>query len=313
MKIGSKTKVTREVTRHEQNRRNNIKRMTISGLIAFVLFIALTVIQSSILNKEQAITVYQVANDINAGTKITKDNFGDYFKTHDVQVSLIPDGYITDSSLIIGKFVNKNYKAKDVITVDGLTDSEALYNASIEHPVQVSFSLGSLGDSVSGTIREGDYVNIYGMHKGFNKDGEEVLTSRDNYTFKHIFIQKAYDSSGTEIASGDKTSTSLLFTVVIEEDDVELFNEMVANCDLKLVKIIYDTDQNYQDYVDDVNKEAAKASVQTTTETVETPSTEEVTDEADPEVQAALDELESVKNGESAETTETEETETDGE
>ena len=249
MKIGSKTKVTREVTRQERNRRNNMKRITISALVAFILFIALTIIQSSILNQETKVTVYQVQKDIYNGTKITEDNFNEYFATKAVQASLIPDGYITDSSLIIGKFVNRDYKARDVITVDGLNDSEALYNSNIEHPVKLSFQVGNLSDSVSGTIREGDYINIYGMKNGKNADGEVVLLTNQTYTFKHIYIERAYNSAGDIIDTADKNSEALMFTIIIEEDDVSLFNEMVANCNLKLVKVMYDTDQDYKAFI----------------------------------------------------------------
>lgn len=249
MKIGSKTKVTREVTRQERNRRNNMKRITISALVAFILFIALTIIQSSILNQETKVTVYQVQKDIYDGTKITEDNFNEYFATKAVQASLIPDGYITDSSLIIGKFVNRDYKARDVITVDGLNDSEALYNSNIEHPVKLSFQVGNLSDSVSGTIREGDYINIYGMKNGKNADGEVVLLTNQTYTFKHIYIERAYNSAGDIIDTADKNSEALMFTIIIEEDDVSLFNEMVANCNLKLVKVMYDTDQDYKAFI----------------------------------------------------------------
>lgn len=249
MKIGSKTKVTREVTRQERNRRNNMKRITISALVAFILFIALTIIQSSILNQETKVTVYQVQKDIYNGTKVTEDNFNEYFATKAVQASLIPDGYITDSSLIIGKFVNRDYKARDVITVDGLNDSEALYNSNIEHPVKLSFSIGNLSDSVSGTIREGDYINIYGMRNGHNEAGEVIIATNAMYTFKHIYIEKAYNNSGDIIDSADKDSEALMFTIIIEEDDVALFNEMIANCNLKLVKVMYDTDQDYKAFI----------------------------------------------------------------
>lgn len=253
MKIGSKTKVTREVTRQERNRRNNMKRITVSALVAIVLFIALTIIQSSILNQEQKLEAYQVIKDIKSGTKITEDNLDEYFRTIKVQTSLIPDGYITDPQLIIGKFVNRDYKAKDIVTTDGLKDSEALYNSKIKNPVEVSFSIGGLSDSVSGTIREGDYVNIYGMRNGYNQNMEVVSMTSETYTFKHIFIEKAYDSSGVEILSSDKESQALLFTIVIEESDVDLFNEMIANCGLKMVKLMYDTDEDYKAYLNKSN------------------------------------------------------------
>lgn len=299
MKIGSKTKVTREVTRQERNRRNNMKRITISALVAFILFIALTIIQSSILNQETKVTVYQVQKDIYDGTKITEDNFNEYFATKAVQASLIPDGYITDSSLIIGKFINRNYKARDVITVDGLNDSEALYNSNIEHPVKLSFQVGNLSDSVSGTIREGDYINIYGMKNGKNADGEVVLLTNQIYTFKHIYIEKAYNSSGDIIDSADKNSEALMFTIIIEEDDVALFNEMVANCNLKLVKVMYDTDQDYKAFIGKETTNNQNNGNNVVVENNNSSNNNKVVEESEKttgEASNALDELDALKN-----------------
>ena len=252
MKIGSKTtktKLSHELTRQEQNRRNNIKRLTVSAIVAIILFVALTIIQSSILNQEETVRVYKVVKDISEGTKITKDNIKEYFEIVDTKASFIPEGYITDASLLVDKFVNRNYKTKDVVTTDGLSDLAKLNISNITHPVQVSFSLADLQSSVSGAIREGDYVNIYGMRNGFNANGEVVVVTNDTYTFKHVYIERAYDSSGKEIDSADQESEAALFTVTIEEGDVALFNEMLTNCSIRVAKIMYETDKDYKAFI----------------------------------------------------------------
>ena len=142
MKIGKKTAVTREVTRQERNRKNNLKRLTISLIAAFIVFICLVVIQSSILNQEEKQQVYQVCKDMDAGTKITDANIDTYLKLVDVQVSLIPENYMVDSAELLGKFTNKSYKANDIITSDGITDTEKLciFNNSANFIVRCSFS-----------------------------------------------------------------------------------------------------------------------------------------------------------------------------
>jgi hypothetical protein len=264
MKLGNGTKLKKEMTKREKNRRNNIRRITVSAAVAFVIFIALLVIQSSILNQEEKQQVYQVTNDITSGTKITEDNIGDFLALKEVQLSLIPDGYITDSAEIVGKFVNRNYKAKDVITSDGLTDTETIYMNNIENPTEVSFSVESLSSSVAGTIREGDYINIYGTRSA-SVSGETSITNNandiivdNNYTFKHIYIAKAYASDGTRIltAEGDGLTASL-FSVVIDESDVDTFYAMIANCTLRLAKLEYQTDTDYQGFLIDTNATAA--------------------------------------------------------
>jgi hypothetical protein len=265
MKIGKRTTVAKELTRQERNRRNNIKRLSISAVVALVLFIALTIIQSSILNQEDKASVYQVKSDIESGTKITEDNFDSYFDLKEVQVSLIPSDYITNKEDIIGQFVNRSYQAKDIITKEGLTDTERLYLESVPNPTEISFSASSLVSSVAGTIREGDYVNIYGI----TTDKENnILAASKKYTFKHVYIFKAFDGSGNRnvTVSNDDTinssaNTTSMYTVVLAEDDVELFNEMIMNCSIRMAKIKYDVETNYADFIEAQNQSAATVTV----------------------------------------------------
>lgn len=268
MKIGKKTAVTKEITRQERNKRNNIKRLTVSAIVAFILFICLTVIQSSILNQEEKKPVYQIKEDIPVGTKITEDNFDEFLSLKEVQLSLIPDQCITDKSIIVGKFVNRDYKAKDIITEDGLTDIEKLYKDNFENPVELSFSSDTLANASAGIIREGDYVNIYAMRKSTDNSGgsfssmDNLYQVDDTFTFKHVYITKAFDGAGNRITTTELTDNSgspivaTLFNIILDEKDADLFNETLKNCDIKVVKLLYDTDEDYEDFINKVNKDA---------------------------------------------------------
>lgn len=318
MKIGSKTKVTREMTRQERNRRNNMKRITISALVAFIMFITLTVIQSSILNQEQKIAVYQFNADTPEGTKITEDNIDSCLTLANVQASLIPDGYITDRSQLIGKFTNRDYQKRDVLTIFGLVNSGDTYSSNIEHPVKVSFSTEDLSSTVSGTIREGNYVNIYGMKEVKNAENNETITrANEMYTFKHIYIDRAYTQDGKEITDVASEDEATMFTVIIDEEDVELFNEMIANCRLKVVKLMYTTKDDYKAYIN-TDADVDFNTVDTTTNIAEPIMTEESEELTEEEImQNALNEQEAINEAakeleQSAESEETAET-ADGE
>lgn len=262
MKIGKKTAVAKELTRQERNRRNNIKRLTIAFLVAFVLFILLLIIQSSILNQEDKQQVYQVIKDIETGTKIDESNIDSYLQLKEVQLSLIPENYITDAEDINGKFTNRAYKARDIITKDGITDVEKMYKDSIVNPVEVSFNVGDISVAVSGTIKEGDYVNIYGLRKDAFNDSqlaemaEELYLEDEYFTFKHVYISKVYDGSGVRINTDQDSTAGVLFTIILSEDDVTTFNEMLSNCTIRMAKLVYDSDKTYLDYLNDVNLEA---------------------------------------------------------
>lgn len=261
MKIGKKTKVAREVTRQEKNRRNNLWRIGVSAVAAIVIFIALIVVEKSILNQEEKQMVYQVSKDIEAGTKLTEQNIDNFVHAREVQISLIPDKYITDKSVLVGKFVNRNYKERDIITEDGITDTEGSYKDSIKNPVEVSFSASDLSSAVAGKIREGDYVNIYGLRRhevpvegAYTISTESQYLVDDVFTFRHVYISKAYDGGGTRLESdkdpsGEGDESTTLFTVILSEDDAELFTEMLRNAEIRLSKLAYDTDEDYRVFV----------------------------------------------------------------
>lgn len=262
MKIGKKTAVTKEITRQERNRRNNLKRLSISFIVAFILFIALVIIQSSILNQEKKVEVYQINSDIAVGTKIAEDNFDNYLALKEVNESLVPEGYVTDKTELIGKFTNRNYKAKDIITSDGVTDTEKLYKDSIKNPTVLSFSVGDASSAVAGSIHEGDYINIYGLRKDAftNSDlkaAKENLVLKDDYfSFMHVYVAEAYDASGVRLSTDDKETQALMFKIILSEEDVVKFNEMLTNCNIKIAKILYDSDQTYLDFLQEINLEA---------------------------------------------------------
>lgn len=265
MKIGNKTKVTREITRQERNRRNNIKRLVISACFALLVFVALIVIQNSILNQEKKETVYQVIKDIDVGTKITENNINDYLALKEVQVSLIPSGYITAPEDVQGKFVNREYKVNDIITSDGITDTENLYTKLIENPIEITFSTDDIASAVGGTIREGDYINIYGLRKPTaenNPSAENLYLVDEGFTFQHVYVTKVFDSSGKEVVVGDENSDSdsvvTIISVILSENDIEQFNEMLKNCSIKVTKLLYNSDEDYTKFLDKANKNAAK-------------------------------------------------------
>lgn len=267
MKIGNKTKVTREITRQERNRRNNIKRLVISACFALLVFVALIVIQNSILNQEKKETVYQVIKDIDVGTKITENNINDYLALKEVQVSLIPSGYITTPEDVQGKFINREYKVNDIITSDGITDTENLYTKLIENPIEITFSTDDIASAVGGTIREGDYINIYGLRKPSaesNPSAENLYLVDEDFTFQHVYVTKVFDSSGKEVVVGnensDSTSVVTIISVILSENDIEQFNEMLKNCSIKVTKLLYNSDEDYTKFLDKANKNAAKFS-----------------------------------------------------
>jgi hypothetical protein len=266
MKIGKKSKVYREISKQDKNRKNSLRLIIISVLVALVLFISLTIIQGSILNQEEKKKVFQVIKDIDEKTKITEDNIDEYFMTVTTPVSLIPDNYITNKRDLIGKFTGIDYVKMSIVSKEGIVDKEGSYEDGIDKPIEVAFNIKDLSLGVAGTIREGDYINIYGLMKEKQVSGDGTYSAvteykvNKYYTFKHVYVSKAFDGSGNIIDSLEiqDTNAVTMMILVISEDDAEMFNEMLANCDIRVTKLIYDTKTDYKALISEEEKETTE-------------------------------------------------------
>ncbi|MEG1640534.1 MAG: hypothetical protein RR284_06380, partial [Ruthenibacterium sp.] len=237
------------------------KMMTIviGIIVAFIAFVTLTVIQSSILNQENKVEALQLTTDVQSGTKITEQNVDLLFHPARVSESLVPSNYVSSKSSLLGKFVSKDYVAKDILTKEGVSDIQANYAASIENPVEIAFSLGDLGEVVGGIVREGDFVNIYGLEqvttKGDGKDTDESIKISKDYTFQHIYVTKAFSSDGVRVLSDASAVTpTTLFNIILSDADAKIFSEMVQNCILRVAKILPGENYTESEFAENANE-----------------------------------------------------------
>ena len=244
MKLGKKTKIERELTVRERNRRNNMKRIMVSSFVAFILFIGLVVIQKKIiLEGQEQISVYQVVTDVERDTFITDDNIDKYFAKRAVLDSLIPEGYITKSEDLIGHFVSRDMQQKEIVTTKCIDNRAEDYIDKIENPIEISFKIDSLSANVAGTIRQGDYVNIYGMSSMTvtKSDGstEDISAIDYDYSFENVYIYRAYTNAGVEIDNeSDEGQIANLFSIIIDKKDVDDYNRMIANKSIRMAKVV---------------------------------------------------------------------------
>lgn len=228
MRAAKNDKVTKELSTRQKNRNKSIRLIVVSGILSLIVFIALLVVQSNILDMEEKIPVYVVKTEIKEGTKITSSNVSDYFTVTDRVVNTLPKNYIKkgDTSKLIDKFVEKDYAENEVVTSNALSDRASILDG-MKKPVEVTFSSSAV-NVVGGILREGDTVNIYRI-----KDGVATELLGKGY------IYKAFEGT-TEVATDDKESVTTMFSIVIEEEITTFFFENSAGT-LKLTKVLYDT------------------------------------------------------------------------
>lgn len=230
--------VTTELGMQQRNKSKNLKIILASALLAIIVFIALQVIQSNILNREEKIKVYVVSTAMTEGTKITEENFKTYLVAQERVTKTLPENYITEDKrdILVDTFVSRDFIKNDVITSDMISDRQS-YIADINNPIETTLSVSSISDAVGGIIREGDLINIHSIVT----DRKEGTTSTP--IMIRAYVTKAFDSSGGIISTEDNTTPTAMFSLVISEDMEKAFNESIFSGTLKVSKIL-DLEEN---------------------------------------------------------------------
>lgn len=223
--------IASDIGAQQKIKQKNLRLILASAVLAGLVFVALNVIQSNILNREEKIKVYVANTAITEGTKITDDNFKSYVTLQERTIKNLPENYITEDKkdTLINNFVTREFIKNDVITSNFIIDTES-YIKDIKNPIEVSLKVSSLSDAVGGILREGDIINIYAMSTNKEKKMES------NPIMLGAYITKAFDSNGAEISTEDNETPTAMFNLIISEDAEVEFNKSIYSGTLRISK-----------------------------------------------------------------------------
>ena len=204
----------------------SLTKALVAILVAIIGWTGLTFVESYILTDKNVTSVVIASADISQGTIITENNVDEYFKTEKVNSDLVTKKTITNVKDIKGKFLT-DMAAGEIVTSDRYYETGD--TRELKNPVNLTFAAGSAENSVNGTIRGGDIVDIYVSVR--DNDTTTYQLAREN-----VYIENAYDSSYVKIDSADQTTVASSFLVKLEENDAANFKNAISQGDLLMVK-----------------------------------------------------------------------------
>ncbi len=221
----------------ETHRRIRLRSLIFCLVTAFILYAALLYIERNVINADDKTQVYVAGSVIVEDTLITADNAAQYFVLQERSTNSLPEGVITDLSMLTGRIADRPYEQNEIVTIAGfvLPDDRI---SEIENPVEVSLNASMLSQVVGGVLRAGDYINIWSVvqEPGNSKEFTAVQIC------SHAYVTRAFTPSGVQIdrnASEEQATT--VINIVIPADKEAEFNTALAAGTIRVGRCLYDT------------------------------------------------------------------------
>lgn len=207
----------------------SITRIVISLFVAIAAFIGATYYESYLLSDKNVATVVVATEDVKEGVLVDANNVSKYFTTKEVNSSLVTSNTLTDVNQIEGKAVT-DISAGEIITAQRFYDTSYVLD-QFSDPVEMTFAVSDANRSVSGSIREGDLIDVLEI---VTENG----TRRSQALIKNAYVLCAYDGSGYAIARDDRETAATTFKIFVERADQDYYNLAFATSQLSVSRVV---------------------------------------------------------------------------
>ncbi len=200
----------------------------VSFLMACLLFAVVLVIQSSMQEEIVYEEVICAKGNVTANTRITEQNITEYFEKQEMPVEWLPEGYITDTGEVYGKVIKADLSAGTILTNKSMKIYEDYY-AGYRQLTWISVNVEELFAGVAGTLRTGDYIDVYSLYPQEDEIKCSLLAEK-------VRIASVYNSSGASIEPDDTKGLSQLIVIPMEKEQVSLFYTSLAQGKIRIAK-----------------------------------------------------------------------------
>ena len=210
------------------NKKRKVWIGVISLILAMLLFLALLVIQQSMQEKPESKWVLCAKEGIPKNVVLTEENISLYTEKKEIPVMWLPEGYISSVEQLKG-MISEVKIAKGSILDNAEFAIYDEYYAEYQELSWISIPIKELYEGVAGSLRTGDYIDIYLVKEEDKQYFCETLEER-------VPVAATYSDQGT-IIDGDSTNgLTQLIVIPIEKQNVAQFYERLAQGNIRIAK-----------------------------------------------------------------------------
>lgn len=209
---------------NDNTKKVNGGKVLFSAVLAMILFFILLSIESNILGKYEKKVVFVASSDIPYGTEITKENAPKLFKMAEVEVARVTKTTVVQGEQLFDMVTTSNITNGEIVSVNDLRSKSDILNA-ITTPTKIGFKVDEISSSVTGTVRQGDLIDIHVVDS--NTGVDELLMSK-------VYVDSVYDTAGNKVDRTTQGVAVMNINIVIDETMVSDFNSKCAKGKIKI-------------------------------------------------------------------------------
>lgn len=213
----------------EKGKRNigfTVKSLIIPFILAAIVACLIYLVMTNI-TKNEVVKAHVVCatKDIEANTFIAEDKVDDYFEIKDVEKAILPDCIYSEITELPdgGFYVESDLSARQMVNKDDIAEKDSVMDKYTAETQVTSIKVNDFNNSVSGTIRHGDIVNVY---------AKDPSTNQLVLMVENVYVEAAYDNSGNELTKSyeaeNGTATAVVFSVKVAPDEVDQMNTAIS-------------------------------------------------------------------------------------
>lgn len=210
------------------NKNKKIWIGVISLGLALLVFVVLLMIQQSMLEKPASELVLSAKTKIPEHVVLTEENISLYVEKKEIPVMWLPEGYIFKEQQLYG-MVSKTEISKGSILSKAAFDVHDAYYEKYQELSWISVPVKELYEGVAGSLRSGDYIDIYLIWEEDKQYFCEILE-------EHVPIAAAYTNQGVSIGVDNETGLCQLIVIPVEKEHAAQFYQKLAQGSIRIAK-----------------------------------------------------------------------------
>ena len=219
-------KEKQKTNRTKEKGQSKVWPIVLCMLLAGGVFVLLLNVETKQLAQyEKGEVVVAIAN-VAESKEITEENLAEYFKLEERLLTDIPEAAYLNLEELVGQYAQSGIDMGSMVTQSMMGELREDHG----DVVFLGVNMEALAQSVAGTLRAGDKIDIYTV----KVEEDETVTVEKALT--NVVIERSYTSAGAAIVKDDDTSIAQYITIPVHKDAVGTFYQALEDRRIEIVK-----------------------------------------------------------------------------